>query len=280
MTWTNYHVHTCYCHGIGNPEEYVKEAVSQGIKSMGFSSHAPLPYANPYVINEENLDQYINDINSLKLKYKNKINIFLGLEVDFFPELLRFNKFRAMGLDYIIGSNHFVGRKNDGEYARPEFSDAISFLENDARGVIENYYHLICQMAQLEKPDIIAHLDFIKKVNSNNIYFDEEEMWYKKMVVETLNCISKTTCIVEVNTSGAARKSNKWLFPSIWILEKCFELGIKITLSSDAHKPADVTAYFETAADIIKDIGYKEIMVLTSDGWEPRKLCKSMGIAF
>lgn len=272
MIWTNYHVHTCFCHGVGDPEEYIKEAVSQGIESMGFSSHAPLPYNNPNVINAENLDQYFNDIHLLKLKYKDKIHIFLGLEVDFIPGLLRFNKFRAMGVDYIIGSNHFVGKKNDGKYVRLESGDAISFLESDARVVIENYYHSICQMAQLEKPDIIAHLDLIKKVNSNHIYFDQEEVWYKKVVIETIKCISKTTGIVEVNTSSAAQKSNEWLFPSIWILEKCYELGIKITLSSDAHKPADITAYYETAADIIKDIGYKGIMVLTSNGWESRKL--------
>lgn len=272
MAWTNYHVHSCYCHGIGKPEEYVKEAISQGVTDIGFSSHAPLPYWNQYVMNEENLNQYINDVNLLKDKYRGEINIYLGLEVDYIPGILRCNNFRKLGMDYIIGSNHFIGQNSDGKFIRPEFIDSAALSKINPKRIVGDYYHSICQMAQLEKPDILAHLDFIKKLNLNNQIFDENENWYKALVIDTLDCISKTDCIVEVNTSNAVKRSDKWLLPSLWILEKCFELGIKLTLSSDAHIPADVTAYFEKAKTIIKDIGYSEIAVLTPEGWKPRKI--------
>ena len=38
----NYHTHTALCgHAEGTMEEYIKSAIEGGIKSMGFSDHAP-----------------------------------------------------------------------------------------------------------------------------------------------------------------------------------------------------------------------------------------------
>lgn len=40
----NYHTHTVLCrHAVGSYEEYIKEAISAGIKKLGFSDHTHLP---------------------------------------------------------------------------------------------------------------------------------------------------------------------------------------------------------------------------------------------
>ena len=45
--YTNYHGHCHYCDGQEPPEAYVRAALEQGMRSYGFSSHAPLPYNLP-----------------------------------------------------------------------------------------------------------------------------------------------------------------------------------------------------------------------------------------
>ena len=45
-----YHTHTARCHhATGEDEEYVRAAIDAGIKVLGFSDHAPMPYPGGYV---------------------------------------------------------------------------------------------------------------------------------------------------------------------------------------------------------------------------------------
>lgn len=164
----NYHIHSQYCHGIGKPKEYINAAISNNIKSIGFSSHAPLPFNKDWTMNSENLEKYCSEVNHLKAIYKGEIDIFLGLEVDYIPNLKRFDDFRNFGLDYIIGSNHFIGKDKNGKFKRIESRDTPLIIEQDVRFYIEHYYKLISEMIITEKPDIIGHLDLVKKVNSHN----------------------------------------------------------------------------------------------------------------
>ncbi|HQL41609.1 MAG TPA: PHP domain-containing protein, partial [Candidatus Omnitrophota bacterium] len=39
----DYHMHTFLCgHAIGEPQEYVEQALALGLQEIGFSDHAPL----------------------------------------------------------------------------------------------------------------------------------------------------------------------------------------------------------------------------------------------
>ena len=46
-----------------------------------------------------------------------------------------------------------------------------------------------------------------------------------------------------------------------------FDLGIPVTLSSDAHQPAEATAYFREACEDLTAIGYKSVMVFDDGKW-------------
>lgn len=272
MEWMNFHVHSEFCHGVGNPEEYIKAGIINNVESIGFSSHAPLPFYKEWTIKDEKLNEYCNCIKSLKNKYRNRINIFLGLEVDYIPGLNRFESFRTLGVDYLIGSNHFIGKDKSGKHRRIESSKTRGIIQNNVEHYIENYYQSISEMVVLEKPDIVGHFDLIKKVNLFDSYFDQSEGWYQNLVDKTLEIIAKSNTIIEVNTSNLIKGSNSWLFPSIEILKKCYIQKIPITISSDAHKPEDIITGFKEVLVLLKDIGFKEVMTLTSTGWNPKKL--------
>ena len=89
---TNYHTHTYRCnHAIGNEEDYVLAAIENGYDILGFSDHTPWPYRNKDFIPSirmriEEFESYLNSVREVKEKYKNQIQIFCGVEAEYFPE--------------------------------------------------------------------------------------------------------------------------------------------------------------------------------------------------
>jgi histidinol phosphatase-like PHP family hydrolase len=45
-------------------------------------------------------------------------------------------------------------------------------------------------------------------------------------------------------------------------------MGIPITLNSDAHKPEELSGYFDEARQILKEIGFRYLKLYTPEGWE------------
>ena len=49
MLNANYHTHTARCrHASGREEEYIQQAISSGLKVLGFSDHTPYPFQGDY----------------------------------------------------------------------------------------------------------------------------------------------------------------------------------------------------------------------------------------
>ncbi len=268
MNYFNLHTHSHFCDGKKAPEEYVKRAIELGFHTLGFSSHAPVPFENHFAIKEEQLNEYFNTIRNLKKKYKTQIQLLLSLEIDYIPGITKdFSEFSKSGnLDYTIGGVHLIRNKEidglwfiDGPWQERYVEGLQKLFNGHGRRGVEAYYNQVLEMIATQKPDIIAHLDKIKMHNKNR-YFSEEEEWYKDLVWKILNFISKeTNCIVEVNTRGLYKKRCDTFFPGPDILEQIHHLNIPITLSSDAHKPEELNKHYGEALELLRDIGFKEI---------------------
>jgi histidinol-phosphatase (PHP family) len=270
----NLHTHSHFCDGKEEPEEYVKQAIGLGFHTLGFSSHAPVPFENNFSLKEEKMDEYFSTIRRLGEKYEDKINILLSMEIDFIPGITRaFTEFSKAGnLDYTIGGVHLVRNKEfeklwfiDGS-KQETYDDGLQKLFNGhIRNGVEAYYGQIMEMVATQKPDIIAHLDKIKMHNKNR-YFSEEESWYKDIVWKTLKFIAdESNCIVEVNTRGLYKKRSDTYFPGPAILEQIHHLKIPVTLSSDAHQPQELNGYYNEALKLMKEIGFKDLVYFESN---------------
>lgn len=275
MPWANFHTHCHLCDGVGEPQQYVAEAIKQEVTALGFSSHAPLPFTTTWTMPPELLADYCQLVRALQEGHAERLPIFLGLEIDFIPGVTspRAPRFEPYRLDYTIGSVHFVGRDHEGVPWTVD-GDPDSFARGldkayggDIRRVVESYYHLVREMAQTACPDVIGHLDVIKKNNPGERYFSEGAGWYREAVFETLEAIAASSAIVEVNTGGIARKRTTALYPSPWILQRCLALKIPLTLSADAHTPEHVVAGFDEAAASLREIGFRELYTLGAEGW-------------
>jgi histidinol-phosphatase (PHP family) len=272
----NLHTPTLFCDGKADPEAYVKKALELGFHTLGFSGHAPVPFENNFSIKEEEFDNYISTINSLKEKHKGQINIFLALEIDFIPGITKsFSEFKKQGnLDYTIGGVHLVRNKDkqglwfiDGPKYETYDEGLQKLFNGNIRKGVEAYYEQVREMTITQKPDIIAHFDKIKMHNKNR-YFSEEESWYKDLVWKSLKTILDAGSIVEVNTRGLYKKRSDTTFPGPAILEQIHHLKIPITLSSDAHQPEELDGYYKETIGLLKDIGFKDLMCFSADGWK------------
>jgi histidinol-phosphatase (PHP family) len=272
---TNFHTHSEFCDGKGELELYVKEAVRLGFQAIGFTSHAPLPFYKSFVMPQERLEEYCGSIRELKIKYADRIQVYLGLEIDYIPGVIgpRSPQFKALDLDYTIGSIHLVKNgKPDGytytDETGGEFEELLhEVYDGDSTNFVKHYYSLIREMIQEHRPEVVGHLDIIKKVNKDTRYFDETAPWYREEVYKTLQVVADSKAVLEVNTGGISRGYVKHPHPSPWIFNECHKLGIPIMLNSDAHSPEHLTTYFKEAKSLLREAGYTKQRILFNEEW-------------
>lgn len=271
----NYHTHNHYCDGKEAPEAYVLKAIALGIKALGFSSHAPVLFDNDYSIPPEKLNDYCAEIERLKNIYSGQIDLFLALEADYIPNKTHaFSYFREKcKLDYIIGSIHLIAHPRSGEIwyidgGRQERWDQglAEVFGNNIQAGVKAFYHQTNQMIEYQKPEILGHFDKIKMHNKDR-FFKQEDVWYKKLILESLALTKERGIVLEINTRGIYKGRYDELFPSISILQTAQEMGIPLMLNTDAHHPDELLGYFNEAMKMIKMAGIRELWHFSRKGW-------------
>ena len=76
----NLHTHSSYCDGKDTPEQMVLAAIEKGFDGIGFSGHSYMYYSNYVQMTPEKTEKYRAEIARLKEKYREKIDVFCGLE--------------------------------------------------------------------------------------------------------------------------------------------------------------------------------------------------------
>ena len=75
MILEDMHVHTKYCDGKNSPEEIVISTINKGIKKIGILVHSYTFFDTTYCVKEEEISKFLHEINNLKSKYLDKIEI-------------------------------------------------------------------------------------------------------------------------------------------------------------------------------------------------------------
>ncbi|MDF2546933.1 MAG: hisK [Anaerosolibacter sp.] len=273
MNLSNYHMHCDFCDGIGEARDYVEEAIKKGFKVIGFSSHAPIPFDSVWTMQEENVVKYLDTIRKLEIEYKDRIEIYTGLEIDYFDGDVR-DIFNLYDIDYHIGSVHFFSDHCNDTYYSVDGSDddfkrtLNEYFDGDIKRLVCAYYKQLIKMIELHQPDVLGHLDVVKKNNGDGRYFSEQEQWYIDQVDILLDVVKQYGTIVEVNTGGITRGYIKEPYPSKWILKACKEKGIDVMVNSDAHSVKYIDGCFDLAYSYLKEVGYREVVILNNGIWE------------
>ena len=281
MLLANYHVHSDYCDGKNTLEEMVTAGIAAGLTSIGLSSHFPLPFSNDWTMKQVKLETYLDDVKKLKEKYASAIELYCGMEIDYFidrQDISDLAKVVIPGLDYVIMSIHTLGKTTGDEVSYIDESSQgfmrgiEKYYQGDKQAFIKDYYQGIETMVKFFEPDILGHIDLIKKYNQNNCIFDENDHWYQETVCSCLDAIAKTKTRMEINTGANMRVSGVGRYPSDWIIPEMIKRNIPITIWGDSHCVEGIVYGYNQAEVYLAECGYHEYWILKKGRWEAQPL--------
>lgn len=252
----DYHTHHVRCgHAKGELQEYVERAIVLGLDQLGLSDHMPLVHVDPAAYYEgmampkEELPRYVEECLALKDKYKDQIDIRIGLEGDYIEgyedEIAQL--IEPYPWDYVIGSVHFLGEWDVSDYRQQHRWEGQDIDEVYAR-----YYDAVQKAASTGLYDYIGHVDVIKRFGQKPKR--DTETWERA----TLDVIRQHGLAIELNASGLRMPAGE-MFPSRRMLNYCRDIGIPVTVGSDAHDPARLGEYLDKAYEMLQDIGFTEL---------------------
>lgn len=252
------HIHSPYCpHGSKDAlEDYVKRAIEIVLDEITFTEHLPLPenFKDPSPENDsamsiDQLHKYMEEVRNLKYKYKDKIKINLGVEVDYLEgyeeETRKLLDKYGMYFDDSILSVHilnFNGEYYVIDYSKEEFENIYNLM-GGVSDVYYKYYKTLKKAVRTDlgeyKPKRIGHLNLVRKFNrvfpynyDNNIVLEELLMLIKEKGYE-----------LDYNVSGLLKEYCKEPYISGHLLELVKKYKIPVVFGSDAHSVKNMTNY-------------------------------------
>ena len=162
----NLHTHTYRCHHAkGTDEEYVIKAIENGYDLIGFSDHAPYLFPNGYVSSFRMLpsdaQNYADSIKELREKYKVKIDIKLGFELEYYPRLIdrEIEFLKSLDYDYLILGQHYVDN---------EYEDYAIYSDSPTKLYIQKMTYMANELKKLDIPLEFNFLGYTDKRNYPN----------------------------------------------------------------------------------------------------------------
>ena len=259
----NLHTHSIFCDGKDTIEEMTLEAISKGFDILGFSGHGYLSIDDGSMRDTKG---YISEVERIKSKYASSIQIHLGIEEDMLGRISEKAPF-----EYVIGSKHFLG-ETAVDYSKPVFDSLFESYSGDYKKMCKDYYSDLSNLYDWQEVDIIGHLDLITKYNEDESYFKFNDKDYMNIVCDCIDRLLINDKIFEVNTGAIARGYRKTPYPSRDILEYLYAKNARICLNSDCHDKNYLDCAFESSLDLIQSCGFKELQILTNDGFVPVKI--------
>ena len=120
---------------------------------------------------------------------------------------------------------------------------------------IDSYFRHLIDGAQSGRYDSMSHPDVIRTYGVVD-HFDPVE--HEEVIREFLQAVVDEDICMEVNTSGLT-KGDYEVHPDPMILDWAAEMGVKLTIGSDAHRPASVGQFFDFIQPMLREIGFLDL---------------------
>ncbi len=222
----NYHTHTFRCgHAEGADRDYVEAALARGLKTLGFSDHVPMPFPDgredPFRVPAALLEDYVNSVLALREEYAGRIEILLGFETEYYPDLFDALKarLRPYPVDYLLLAMHFNDSDEDHYNPRPRRDEAwlVKYVDRSLEGLATGCF------------SCFAHPDLP--------YYTGPERIYRREMRRLCLGAKRMDVPLEINALGLFEGK---CYPSPVFWEIASELGCRCVLGCDAHAPQDV----------------------------------------
>lgn len=283
MVWFSYHGgHSGeFCdHAKSTLEEVVDAAIARGFTHYGLSEHCPRYRDADLYPGEEALgvaglaaafEGYVKRAFELRDARAGQIELLIGFETETLPPagwLEAMSRLRsAHPFDYIVGSVHdLCGRWLD--YSKRD-TDALAADLGGPEALHIAYFEAVADMVERLKPDILAHLDLVRKFDPPGFAFSGRTL---HTIDRTLEAIKANGAVLDINCA-AFRNGYGPVYPLPQILERARAMGIPVTLGDDSHGVETVGVGLDKSLAAIAAAGYRNVAYLTrADGWREAPL--------
>lgn len=254
------HMHSPFCpHGTADALElYVDKALKEGLQEISFTEHMPLPkgFIDEALLKDcapefGVMEDYFNEVDVLKQKYKSVLKINTGLEVDYVDGLEEDTKkiLNRLGdkLQDGLLSVHFV--KIGAEYrcidmSAEEFGNLAEIL-GSVEKVYDKYFETLLKAIKADlgqyKPKRIGHPMLVRKFNKAYPLEYKNTELLEEIVLE----LKSRNYEVDYNTAGLRKELCGEVYVSGAFEELIDKYGIKKIYGSDAHSAEDVGKGFD-----------------------------------
>jgi len=245
----NFHSHTVLCsHASGTEREYIEAAISAGISEWGFSDHIPFIFPdgkeNSYRVPVAQVQEYIDTVNALKEEYKDRINIYLGFEMEYYEEFFdqMVENARNWGAEYLILGQHSVGNEPEFFFWSTEPTENAEYLKD--------YVSRVVSAIKSGVITYVAHPDMFNFVGDEDIYNEEMR--------KILKAAEEYNVPLEINFLGI-RDNRSYPTERFWKLAKDYD--ISVVFGFDAHDVAGACdlASLPRALEICEKYGLKKV---------------------
>ena len=219
----NYHTHTVRCHhAIGTEREYIEEAISAGLTTIGFSDHCPYLYPEGKSSNMrmtfDEISGYFETLRALAKEYSDKIKVLIGFECEYFEDTFEntMKLIKSYMPDYLILGQHFIGK---------EWEQCFSTAPSYDPGLLKEYADEVIKAINTGYFSYIAHPD-VYNYKPDDVYCEEMSRICKEA--------KRLNIPLEINLLGLRTGRN---YPDRRFWKIAGEIGNTAILGCDAHAP-------------------------------------------
>lgn len=232
------------------PEEMILGALDKGLEMICFTDHFDKDDMEWGKENVFDPGEYFKVLRPLQEKYKERINILIGVELGLRPHLGDYyRKFAAeYPFDFVIGSVHTIGTTDP---------SAGKFFKGrtDKEAYRIAFEEILTDIQAFQGFDVLGHLDYVVRYGEGR----EKEYTYKEfadIIDEILKKLIADGKGLEINTAGL-KYGLPFAHPHPDILKRYRELGGEIiTVGADGHCPEHIAYDFDKVKDILKNCGF------------------------
>lgn len=255
----NFHTHTNMCDGRDTPEEMVRKALELGFFTVGFSGHMDPDINMDYEV-------YEKEIYRLKEKYKDRIEILCGVEIDNMSgkDMLE----QTASADYRIGSTHFLNFDSE-ELPSVDSSEvfikkiADEYFHGDYYKLAASYYEFEAKIYDRTACTFVGHFDLVTRFNDTLHFVDESDPRYYMPALTAMEHLAGQGIPFEINMGAVNRGRKAQPYPNLFLLRHLKEFGGEIIINSDAHQKELLNGCFDQAVEAAISCGFTHTNVLT-----------------
>ena len=253
----NYHTHTYRCgHASGDCLDYARVGAAAGLEILGFSDHTPLPSLPDSSWGEmrmamDEIHEYEAAIAAARAAHP-QLRILSGLECEYDDDWHSFYRDEILarrGYDYLIAGCHFT--PFDGDWV-PSFGHITT------PRLLKAYADYTVRTMESGLFAFVTHPDLIGCSNPE---------WTAETAACARDICAASAALgvpLEINSYGfrkpwmdsAAGRRPAYPWPPFW--EVAAAHGVKVVLSSDAHRPQDTMAGYDDVAELRDRFGLIE----------------------